>query len=76
MIEKRSIVVDAFRDPQGVPTCCKDWNSAYCRFLQTRSLGLTEVCGATGRDINRDSDGVGYLRPVAQCPVWKEEKVQ
>jgi hypothetical protein len=51
--EQRTINVTAYRDADGHPTCCADWNSARCIFVQTRKLGLIEVCALSGKDIPR-----------------------
>lgn len=72
MIEFRTIQIQVHHDEHGQATCCSDWgNREMCVFLQTRRMGLQEVCGATGTDLHRDKDGLGYLRPSTNCPIWK-----
>jgi hypothetical protein len=79
--ETRSIAVPAYRDSEGAPTCCADWETARCPFLMLRKMGLVEVCGVTGKDIQRGPAGLQpgefaeepskhMLRPVTGCPVW------
>jgi hypothetical protein len=81
--ETRTLTIAAYRDAAGAPTCCANWDTARCRFLATRKLGLVEVCGATGQDLHRRpadwqrGDIVArpddhLLRPADGCPVWAE----
>jgi hypothetical protein len=69
--EQRTIVVTAYRDAEGRPTCwehrrigkwCKmikwDKGTAYCGWCENR---LESLC----------TDG--YLRPCENCPVWAGE---
>ena len=69
--ETRAIAVTACRTPDGKPTCCARWPEQRCRFLQTRSFGAIECCGAIPADLHRDG-GDGYLIPAAGCPVWSD----
>ena len=82
--EQRTINVTAYRDADGHPTCCADWNSARCIFVQTRKLGLIEVCALSGKDIPRQPADLRrgefvtdpsehLLRPVKGCIVWAHE---
>lgn len=79
--ETRTIEVQAYRDPDGAPTCCADWTTARCRFITLRKFGLVDVCACTGEDLQRLPAGAGYddpvedpwnhyVRPVAGCPIW------
>lgn len=74
MSEIRTIKVKAFRCRDGSPTCASDVPKRdYCQFLLTKYFGTVDVCGITDTLINRDKDGVGWLRPVDGCPVWAEK---
>lgn len=81
MTEARTITVAAYRDADGHPTCCTNWETARCQFIFVRKFGLIEVCGATGSDIGRGPHDLRRgeivtspedhpLRPVPGCPVW------
>lgn len=79
--ERRTFEVEAYRDSNGAPACCVDWDTARCRFVVTRRFGTLEACSATGADLLRlpadTAPGAGredyiLLRPVAECPVWYE----
>ena len=80
--EIREIPIVAYRDSNGAPACCVDWNTARCKFVSTQRSGVFEVCSATGLDLWRlpadpppDKRRKNYhlLRPVAGCPVWGDE---
>lgn len=79
--ETRSISVPVYRDSDGAATCCANWENARCPFLMVRKMGLVEVCGVTGKDIQRGPADLQngefaaeprkhMLRPVEGCPVW------
>ena len=77
--EIRTFEVEAYRDSNGAPACCVDWDTARCRFIVTRKFGLVDVCSATGIELERlPADDVpnavlknhSLLRPVEGCPVW------
>jgi hypothetical protein len=85
--EMRCITVPAYRDSEGAPTCCADWDAARCPFLMLRKMGLVEVCGVTGADIQRGPADLQHgefaaepskhmLRPVIGCPVWPNAGIQ
>lgn len=73
MKEKRSIEITAFRDPSGNPTCAVDPTAeGTCTFYRTSHFGCFEGCAlAAGEHIlRRGPDGMGYMIPVDNCPVW------
>lgn len=81
-IEIRPISVMAFRDDDGHPTCCADWDLQRCQFIGSRvepGTGRISVCMQTGRDIPRKAygptpvtyDSAELLRPVSGCPIWE-----
>ena len=77
--EMRTFEIEAFRDSNGAPACCVDWDTARCKFIVTRKFGLVDVCSATGLDLayrpadslpNKRRENYSLLRPVEGCPVW------
>lgn len=83
-IEHRTLTVEVYRDTDGAPTCCANWDTARCKFMATRKLGTVEVCGLTGEDLHRRpadwqrgdivaNPGLHWLRPVDSCPLWAKE---
>lgn len=71
MKESIAILVERHRDPDGQPTCCREWGKQQCRFMGARKFGLIDVCMLTGDDLNRDRNGRGWIRPAFGCPVWE-----
>lgn len=73
-IETRTIIVYAYRDKDGNPTCAADFNAdLVCRFYGTSHLGLREVCLPTTKQIQRRAIDSWSTIPVEGCPVWSEE---
>ena len=80
--ETRTFEIEAYRDSNGAPACCVEWNKARCRFVVTRgAYGMWDTCSATGRDLwyrpadlppNKQSNNYNLLRPVDGCPVWRK----
>jgi hypothetical protein len=69
--ERQTIEVTAYRDPHGEPTCCLEAGRWCCQFLETRKYGTVDVCGITGRDIER-TPAYGWTRPHDGCLVWRQ----
>jgi len=70
-MEQKTISVQRFRDPDGIPTCCADHlGGETCRFLGVRNFGTVDVCMmGEKRDLEpRSVDGC--LCPHARCEVW------
>ena len=75
---ERTIKVKAFLG-NGKPTCAinfKDPANGVCRFLGLSRWGCVEDCCAMipPQYIQREHGNSGFLRPVEDCPVWKEKK--
>lgn len=74
--EARTIQVQAYRCPDGKPTCSTERGGEYggqsCPMRSSRNWGvlpdLTQFCAWTNADLQRDS--AGYLRPCDGCLVW------
>lgn len=68
-----------YRTPDGDPTCAISPDEK-CSFLFARRFGTEEICNGTGcadQDrplLKRGGGGIGYLEPVKECPLFKNEK--
>lgn len=70
--EIRTIKIEAYRDPDGRPTCLSDFQEkSMCQFLRFQRFGTLCNCAAACGDVHRDDSG--FLRPVEGCPVWGGE---
>jgi hypothetical protein len=73
--ETRAIEVQAYRDPEGRPTCAACFRTRQvCVFYRTRKMGLVEECALDEhrRLERRGKDGLGFLKPGKRCLVWGE----
>lgn len=84
MTEFATIKIERHRDPEGHPTCCREWGKQQCRFMGARKFGLIDVCMLDGVDLMRGAHGArlgdiatspaeGWVRPATGCPVWRGE---
>lgn len=73
MTEFATIKIERHRDPEGHPTCCREWGRVQCRFIGVRKFGTVDVCQLTGDDLTRDRNGMGWIRPAFGCPVWPQQ---
>ena len=71
MSETKTIEVQVYRDADCLPTCAA--RDGVCAMLRTQRMGTVEVCGYTGRELNR-RDSAGFLEPSPDCPLWGEAK--
>jgi hypothetical protein len=70
-MEQKTISVQRFRNPDGIPTCCADHlGGETCRFLGVRNFGTVDVCMMGERRDLEPRSTAGYLRPHAFCEVW------
>lgn len=71
----KTIQVQAYTDPHGLPTCCVDMgNHQQCVFFRVLKFGALETC-VFAEQIGRDQKALerrepGYLIPHENCPVW------
>ena len=79
--ETRIMTCPVFRTKDNKPTCCEDLGSRkLCQFLRTTNFGTKIRCGVvedpeskTGmRQIHPDPE-TGFLKPLKECPLWKDE---
>jgi hypothetical protein len=74
MIETKTIKVEAYRDPEGRPTCAVNFcEGKYCKFYETASFGTVEVCAFDNEIELSRYEGKGYLIPSKKCPIWSED---
>ncbi len=72
---KKTIEIEVFQTPKGEPTCCAEWPAKTCRLLGLRKWGTGEYCVWSENQLNRSrDDGLGYLIPDKDCPLWKDMK--
>ena len=81
MSETKTITVPVFRDPEGNPTCARNFKAgAVCQFYRTQRFGCHETCvfakeshkGITTAMERRGE--TGSLIPLACCPLWSQTK--
>lgn len=80
MIESATIPVVKYRDDKGRPTCARNFNTGeVCQFYRTQRFGLNDTClfsdmsGRYWRTMDRYDNSFGYLIPLDNCPLWKDE---
>lgn len=81
--EHHQITITRYRDPDGYPTCAKDFTTGeVCVFYGSYSFGCRETCwfaDQTARKwqpLNRRKRGQGSLIPHDKCPVWERLREQ
>ena len=81
--ETKTITVQTYRDPEGNPTCARDFETgAVCQFYRTQRLGCHETCvfaapshkGITQAMERRGK--LGFLIPLPNCPLWNRDAIQ
>jgi hypothetical protein len=77
MKEKIIVVLERFRDKDGLPTCATDFiKGEVCEFYRTSHLGTREEClfePDTGVTLRRRDNDFGTLIPGKCCLLFKED---
>ena len=69
------IKVDAFRTPKDEPTCSMGgYADETCDFLAFKKFGTRPVCRFLDEELDRGDNGIGFLIPDCNCPIWRESK--
>ena len=73
--------VSRYRDDQGNPTCARSFERGeVCIFYASHTFGTHEVCWFPYKstkhweELSRRDGGKGFLIPLNNCPLWKEEE--
>ena len=81
MKEETCLRVVRYRDPDGNPTCARNFDRGMiCQFYQTERFGVLETCFFALRhnryrdSMERRDEGKGFLIPLKECPVWRKEE--
>jgi hypothetical protein len=71
---KKTIEIEAYKDPKGRPTCAKDFEKGeFCKLLTTYAFGTRYICGFLEEEAFGYESDFDFLKPCEGCPIWKDE---
>lgn len=73
-METKTLEFEVFRDPDGKPTCARHVaEGKVCRFLRSSGFGGKYHCGFNNDERIFEGKGCDFLKPIKNCPFWKNE---